>query len=71
MAKHANTPVSIAWRLLWTEEPGRPQHVRGKESDMSEQLPQPQQPTIVITEILPIDFLLIFTYIWEKEKSVS
>ena len=71
MAKHANTPVSMAWRLLWTEEPGRPQHVRGKESDMPEQLPQPQQQTIVITEILPIDFLLIFTYISEKEKSVS
>ena len=43
----------------------------GKESDMTEQLTQPQQPTITITKILPIDFLSIFTYILEKKKSAS
>ena len=43
----------------------------GKESDMTEQLTEPQQPTIMITKILPIDFLSIFTYILEKKKSAS
>ena len=34
MAAHS----SIAWRIPWTEEPGRPQSMELQESDMTEQL---------------------------------
>ena len=33
MATHPN---SLAWRITWTEEPGRLQSVGHKESDMTE-----------------------------------
>ena len=33
MATHSSI---LAWRIPWTEEPGRLQSIRGKESDMTE-----------------------------------
>ena len=33
MATHCSIP---AWRILWTEEPGRPQSLGCKESDVTE-----------------------------------
>ena len=33
MATH---PRILAWRIPWTEEPGRPQSMGSKESDMTE-----------------------------------
>ena len=39
----ANHSGSLAWRIPWTEEPGRLQSWGCQESDMTEQLPHSQQ----------------------------
>ena len=35
MATHCSI---LAWRIPWTEEPGRPEFIESKESDMTDQL---------------------------------
>ena len=35
MATHSST---LSWKILWTEEPGRPQSMGPQESDMTERL---------------------------------
>ena len=40
MTTHSST---LAWKIPWTEEPGRPQSCGHKESDMTEQLHYPDK----------------------------
>ena len=43
MATHSST---LAWKILWTEEPGRLQSMGGKESDTTEQLSLTPSPAV-------------------------
>ena len=51
MAPHSRT---LAWKIPWTEEPGKLQSMGHKESDMTEQL------TLTLTNI----YIYIYIYIY-------